>query len=252
LAALSRNLRAALELARLGFPVFPLYPRTKKPMTAHGLLDATTDPEAIRDWFELCPTANVGLAVPQGFVVVDIDDPEALLRLKAEDRHLPATAKCRSPRGWHCYYRTEVELRNAVDLVPGVDLRGVGGYVLVPPSVHPSGGRYEWEVPLLPENIADAPDWLVEAARRRGASRVRPVEEWRAIAAQGVDEGARNETVASLAGHLLRREVDPFVTLNLLLCWNATRCRPPLSEEEVARVVNSIAGRERRRRERCG
>jgi hypothetical protein len=249
---LTRNLRAALELALLGFPVFPLYSRTKRPMTAHGLLDATTDPEAIRQWFELFPGANLGLAVPQGFVVVDIDKLEALLRLKAEDRELPATAKCRTPRGWHFYYRTEVELRNAVDLFPGVDLRGVGGYVLVPPSVHPSGGRYEWEVPLLPGTIADAPDWLVKAAMERSTPQGRPVEEWRAIVAQGVDEGARNDTVASLAGHLLRREVDPFVTLDLMLCWNAARCRPPLSESEVARTVNSIAGLERRRRERLG
>jgi hypothetical protein len=69
---------------------------------------------------------------------------------------------------------------------------------------------------------------------------------------EGVGQGARNNSIASLAGHLLRREVDPFVVLHLLLAWNATSCRPPLPEAEVARTVNSIAGRELRRRQAYG
>ena len=53
----------------------------------------------------------------------------------------------------------------------------------------------------------------------------------------GVDEGQRDCTVAKLCGHLLRRFVDPFVVLELMQCWNATRCRPPLPEEDVTRIV---------------
>jgi hypothetical protein len=240
----------ALGYVRQQLPVFPVRARGKRPLTEHGLNDATTDPEAVDDYWRRWPGANIGLAIPPGLVVVDIDDPEALLRLKAEDRHLPASAKSLTPRGCHLFYRTEVEIRNAVQIFPGVDLRGVGGYVVVPPSVHPCGARYTWEVPLAPENLADAPDWLVEAALERTAPCGRPVEAWRLLVSQGVDKGERNDTVASLAGHLLRRQVDPFVTLDLLLCWNAARCRPPLSENEVGRTVDSIAGRERRRRER--
>lgn len=78
--------------------------------------------------------------------------------------------------------------------------------------------------------------------------RARPPEHWRELTAEGIGEGERNSTVASLAGHLLRRGIDPFVTLELLVCWNAVRCRPPLPEPEVARAVDSIAGRELRRR----
>ena len=66
--------------------------------------------------------------------------------------------------------------------------------------------------------------------------------------AQGVAEGERNNTLARLVGHLLRRRVDPYVALELALCWNATRCRPPLPEAEVLRVADSIAARELRRR----
>ncbi len=242
---------AAIQYAGLGFAVFPLQPGGKAPRTTHGHLDATTDPALIRLWWESCPGANVGLAIPIGLLVVDIDDLDALLRLKAEDRELPTTAKSLTGRGFHLFYRTAEEIRNAVSLFPGVDLRGVGGYVVVPPSVHPSGIRYQWEEPLTESSVAEAPAWLVEAALERSRPRARPPEEWRALVSRGVTEGGRNNAVATLAGHLLRRDVDPWVVLGLLLCWNATRCRPPLSEAEVTRTLDSIAGREVRRREHC-
>ena len=66
---------------------------------------------------------------------------------------------------------------------------------------------------------------------------------------KGAKEGERNDHVARLAGLLFRRGVDPLAALDLVLCWNATRCKPPLSEDEVKRTVDSIAARENRRRE---
>jgi hypothetical protein len=64
----------------------------------------------------------------------------------------------------------------------------------------------------------------------------------------GVTEGARNQSIAKLAGHFLRRYVDPVVTLEMMTVWNAVRCKPPLSDDEVQDIVNSIAGREIKRR----
>jgi hypothetical protein len=64
-----------------------------------------------------------------------------------------------------------------------------------------------------------------------------------------VGEGARNEAIARLAGHLLRRRIDPLVALDLVRTWNAVRCRPPLEDAEVCRTVDSIAAAELRRRE---
>jgi hypothetical protein len=58
---------------------------------------------------------------------------------------------------------------------------------------------------------------------------------------EGIDEGRRNDTIASFAGHLLRRDVDHDVVLELLLAWNRTHCRPPLPDDEVLHVVQSIA-----------
>ena len=71
---------------------------------------------------------------------------------------------------------------------------------------------------------------------------------WRNLAAAPVSEGARNETIARFAGHLLRHFVDPYVALQLLLAWNTAHCRPPLDAKEITRTVNSIAGKEFRRR----
>lgn len=240
---------AAAGYAAAGWPVFPLRSRGKKPLTPHGFHDATTDSTKVGGWWRRWPAANIGLAIPVGFVVVDIDDPEALHRLKAEELVLPATATSTTGRGCHLFYRTATEIRNAAHFLAGVDLRGVGGYVVVPPSIHPTGARYRWQVPISSSTVAEAPGWLTRSTTdREGKPQARPVEAWRQIAARGVGRGERNHTVASLAGHLLRRGIDPFVTLDLLVCWNSVRCRPPLPEVEVARTVDSIAGRELRRR----
>ena len=71
--------------------------------------------------------------------------------------------------------------------------------------------------------------------------------EWRTLI-EGVGEGARDCSLARLAGHLLRHHVNPFVTLGLLQAWNATHCTPPLPAADIERIVNSIAGKELRRR----
>jgi hypothetical protein len=71
---------------------------------------------------------------------------------------------------------------------------------------------------------------------------------WRDLACAPVSEGARNKTIARFAGHLLRHYVDPYVALELLLTWNAAHCRPPLDAKEITRTVNSIAGKEFKRR----
>jgi len=145
-------------------------------------------------------------------------------------------------------------VRNSVSkLAPGIDVRGDGGYVLAPPSVHPSGRAYAWSVDCAGA-IARAPDWLVEkiAGYANGNGEATPPAEWRELVANGVDEGARDCTVARLSGHLLRRFLDPFVVLELMQCWNAARCRPPLPEADIARIVDSICAKELRRRGHAG
>lgn len=248
-------IRTALRLAQRGLHVFPCRPRDKRPATANGLKDATIDPAVIEQWWREEPTCNI--AVTTGAIsrifVVDVDGFEAeteLRKLEAAHGELPPSVELITARGRHVYFQwPDILVRNSAGkIAPGVDVRGEGGYVLVPPSIHPSGRQYVWSVDSV-RAVAAAPEWLLILANGgsgNGATATAPIE-WRGLA-RGVAEGARDCTTAKLAGYLLRRHVDPFVTLELLQGWNATRCAPPLPETDIERIVNSIAGKELKRR----
>jgi hypothetical protein len=182
---------------------------------------------------------------------------QALAKLEADNGELPDTVEVITPGhgGRHLYfaYPQDREIRNSASrIAPGVDVRGQGGYVLAPPSIHPNSGLYHWSVDGG-KIFAEAPNWLLELAAptpksKRHAVPPTPPSEWRELIAGGVSEGARNATITKLAGHLLRRAVDPFLTQELLLAWNAMQCHPPLEEDEIATILRSIAGRELKRR----
>ncbi len=136
---------AARKLAAAGFAVFPLQPRTKVPYPgSHGHLDATTDPDAIDAWPDDC---NIGIScAASGIVVVDVDRRNAgdrsLAELEATLGPLPPTVTVRTQDGVHAYYRLpDGAIRK--ELAEGIDLKA-RGFVLAPPSVHPSGVRYAW------------------------------------------------------------------------------------------------------------
>jgi hypothetical protein len=247
-------IHSALALAAKGFHIFPCRPRDKRPATANGLKDATTDTDIIRAWWQQQPDNNIAIATgpASGIFVVDVDglDAEATLRrLEAEHGALPATVEVITARGRHIYFKWPQEpVRNSAGKIGlHIDVRGDGGYVLSPPSIHPSGRRYNWSVDSA-SHIAEAPGWLL--AKQNGAVVTvsgAPSSEWRSLI-EGVDEGLRNCSLARLAGHLLRHRVNAFVALGLLQAWNATNCKPPLPAAEVEQIVNSIAGKELRRR----
>jgi hypothetical protein len=250
-------IRTALALARRGLAVFPCRPRDKRPVTTNGVCDATTDPSAIKRWWRADPNFNIGIATGavSNLFVSDIDgfDAEVELRkLEAMHGALPATVEVITARGRHVYFRMPpgTDIRNSVGKVAhGIDIRANGGYVLAPPSVHPSGRRYCWSVDSA-SALADAPDWLLNKITANGnghSNSSTPLTEWRELV-KGVAEGARDCTTTKLAGYLLRRYVDPFVVLELLQAWNAARCAPPLPAKDIDRIVNSIAGKELKRR----
>jgi hypothetical protein len=225
-------LRTALALAARGLHVFPCLPRAKLPATPRGCLDASKDPNMLQHWWGLNPHYNLAIATgtASGIFVLDIDgaDAEAELRkLEAEHGPLPSTAESITPRpGRHVYFKMpDAPVRNSAGKVaPGIDVRGDGGYVLSPPSIGPAGRPYCWSVDCAGA-IAQAPDWLLEkiAERTNGNGKATPPAEWRELVANGVDEGARDCTVAKLCGHLLRHRVDPIVALEILQCWNVVR-----------------------------
>jgi hypothetical protein len=248
-------IRTALALTQKGLAVFPCRQRSKLPATEHGFHDASTDPAAIEAWWRTDPNYNVAIAT--GMIskvfVVDIDGPDAEAELrKLEEQHgtLPPSVEVITARGRHIYFcMPDIDLRNSTSkIAPGIDVRATGGYVLTPPSIHPTGRRYCWSVDTA-HVLAPAPRWLLAkiapAASGNGAT---PPSAWRELI-KGVPEGARDTSATKLAGYLLRRHVDPLVTLELLHMWNETRCAPPLPAADIEKVVNSIAGKELKRRD---
>src|SRR5262249_32485279 len=150
-------------------------------------------------------------------VAIDIDPRHGgdatLSALVAKHGSLPPTLQAiTGGGGFHLYFRAPegVDIRNSTGkLGAGIDVRGKGGYVLLPPSLHISGRRYAWESGLKEKGIglAPLPDWVIAALAEPKASEV-ALRNWRELAAATVAEGARNTSIAKFAGHLLRRYVD--------------------------------------------
>lgn len=146
--------RAALHYASHGWPVFPLVPLRKTPLTRNGFKDASIQADQILDWWGANPRANVGVPTGAredggcGLDVYDADTPEAvdLLRMRSRDPQAPRMlALSHTPRGVHLWVEATGDACE-IAIIPGLDYRGVGGYVVVPPSISPSGG-YLWRQP---------------------------------------------------------------------------------------------------------
>jgi hypothetical protein len=270
-------LDAALALGRVGLAVFPVWAIVqygedrfacccakslrcdspgKHPMARlapHGLNDATMDPEQIKHFWTCAPNANIGVRTGP-IVVLDVDvrhgGDQALAKLEQRHGALPPSWRATTGGGLHVYFAATGEVRNSAGKIgEGLDVRGAGGCAIAPPSLHISGKRYVWERPPEQAMLAPLPAWLLAAARHPQAPGLAtPAATWRELVRNGVGEGGRNDALTRLAGHLLRRDVDPLVTLEILSAWNAARCRPPLAESKIASIVARIGEREMRRR----
>jgi hypothetical protein len=171
---------SSIILANKGLHVFPCAPRGKTPICPHGCLDATTDPKKIDDWWQLQPNANVAIATGQNsnVWVLDIDGMAGELTLKElEAKHgaLPSTVEVITGSGGrHLYFAWHDGIRNsAKQLGAGLDVRGQGGYVIAPPSIHPSGRQYHWSVDTAQKPVA-APAWLLDIVVPKGGIALEP------------------------------------------------------------------------------
>ncbi len=161
---------AALAYAAQGKAVFPLRPRGKTPMTPHGLHDARTDSAMTMAWWKQWPEANIGIPTgsDNGFWVLDIDGEEgenSLSHLQSCFGALPQSLECLTGGGRHIYFALPegVIIKNSASkIAPSLDVRGDGGYVIAPPSIHESGRAYQWSVDSLDSPVF-APDWLLKA-----------------------------------------------------------------------------------------
>ncbi len=245
---------AAAFYAEQGWPVFPVAPKSKRPLTPNGFKNASADRQVVADWWTQYPDANIGF-VPgnAGLVVIDVDGPEGrataqALGLYAEPT--PYVVTGRDDGGEHLYFAlpTGVVAIGNVTLGPGLDVRAHSGYVLLPPSVHPSGRLYRW----AGDSEAFAPASLPpqrEDKRTRSSTRVRGPAR---TTHEPIPEGQRNTALTSFAGQLRRQGYSRSDMLRALKHRNR---RPwlaePLPAEELEGIAASVArypkGKRRRR-----
>jgi hypothetical protein len=157
----------ALEYAQRGWRVVPILPGTKRPALNQWQDAATTSTAQINQWWKGSQSScGVGIATGKqsGIWVLDIDDRDALYELEREHGELPATlTSITGSGGEHQIYKWPADGRtihnSASGFAPGIDVRGEGGQIVAPPTIHPNGNPYEWDEQC--DTIANAPEWLL-------------------------------------------------------------------------------------------
>lgn len=241
---------AALSYAARGWSVFPLVERDKIPAVKGGFKVATDDAGQIAAMWDHRPSLNVGIATgtaSRGLVVIDLDVDDArgedgvatLREWEREHGELPETATAETGSGgMHLYYMCNQPVGCSVDNEKGVDVRGDGGYVVAPPSIHPNGRPYAWDIPPE-EGVAKADENVyafirsIQGERRRGSR-------FRLPAAIG--KGERNDTLMRYAASMQSRGDDDALILAACEAANKMKCNPPLPDDEVRKIVESVTG----------
>ena len=228
---------AAADYRERGLSPIPLRMRSKEPNLPKGhpyLTRKATDAEFARFDFR----HNVGVVTGKVSGVLVLDDDDGGQTMRKNGWHVPATPTVKTKRGNQYYFRCPEAGFPTFDVTRKLEVRADGAYAVAPPSVHPSGERYEWVIALDEADFADPPEWLIEQARLRGR-RMRAED-----VGEMISNGSRNKTLCSIAGTLRRRGLDEATIYAALLGINETKCETPLDADEVRKIAHSIAGYE--------
>ena len=244
----NQNLDAALRYAtKYGWAVIPIHDRTKRPMTPHGVTDAKKDPGAIRHWWKKWPTASVGIATGSisQLIVIDEDlDPDKgydgyrEVRTWEQDHGaLPETVRAITGRGGsHVYFHyTGSDIGNRAGILEGVDIRGEGGYVVAPPSIHQNGTPYEWEEDPEDVPLAEVDETVLEFLQIGKKKK----QNERFTLPDIIGDGSRNDTLYRLACSLQEQGLSDEAILAAVADTNKQRCAEPLSDDEIQQIVGS-------------
>jgi|GEM_PF-2393850 len=240
-----------LEFAKFyvskGFSVIPLQSRDKIPALKSWKEYQKRYPteDELQQWFGGNSENNIAIVTGaiSKLAVLDFDNPEALAHFDENDLETPTVI---TNKGIHAYYLMPEGLRNFQnrDDLPGIDLRAEGGYVVAPPSIHPSGHQYVWEegyglddLPLreFPQQI------LIKHPTEKT-----PLKELY----QGVSEGQRNNAITRLIGSFVSDDLSYEECLEGALFVNS-RNNPPLPNDEIERTVKSIYEKHHRELSYC-
>ena len=222
---------AALEYVDMGFSVIPIKKGEKIPLIEWASYQQRQPTrEEVETWFTDFPDAQIALVtgMVSGVAVVDADGPVGVKWMKSI---LPATSVyAKTAKGWHAFYKMTNLIGNKARVVPEIDVRGQGGYVLIAPSIHPSGSQYTLTFPIDGqgwEDLTEFPYALVQPETKDS------------ITLQPVGEGERNDTLARIVGKYIGKNLSFEEILNLCTGWNLS-CINPLKQKELELTVTSI------------
>src|SRR5262245_25788984 len=247
----SALLDAALEYAAHGWPVFPIVPGEKRPMTARGCKDATTDAGQVRSWWTETPDANIGIATGKesGLVVLDIDEKpgksgyESVKALGFQPTNTPWQVT--QSGGAQVFFAYHEAVGNSVEkLGTGLDTRGEGGYVVAPPS-QVNGKPYrwtgDWRKPLAPVPLEIIAKMQAAGSLNGNGHTKRSTAEWQQVMG-GVPQGHRQDELAKVVGKLYA-SLDPVLARQQAHLWGKA-CIPPLTAREIDACCDRIEERE--------
>lgn len=227
------------EYMSSGWSVLPVKPEEKRPYMTNWLQythERATD-KMVENWFRSLSGAGVGAVTGKisNIVVLDVENycPTSIEDL-LKKYPTQMVAKTGSG-GYHLFYqypRNVGKISNRVKIFEGADLRADGGFIVLPPTIHPNGNKYEWikkgplgAFPMAFLDLESKPTiqnegWIVEALR-------------------GVSEGGRNDTCARLAGYFFKKGMSYDIVEAMLLEWNEHN-DPPMPIKEVRTTIKSI------------
>ncbi len=191
------------------------------------------DRETVRGWYREGRFGGVGIVTgpTSGIVVLDVDGEEGKALLKKHG-HAP-TPMVATSKGLHLYFKDPGgNIPTCIRFAPDLDLKARGGYVAAPPTA----GR-EWIIHPGECELADLPEWVIERIRLRGP---RAKFEW----GEDIPNGERNKRLTSLAGKLRYAGLDARSILSTLEVENQVRCKPPLDDDEVRKIAESVGSYE--------
>jgi hypothetical protein len=252
---------AALEYARRGWPVFPCVPRGKDPISDHGFKDATTDLDQVAAWWRETPEANIGFPPGRaGLIVLDWDSPEGRKEAQRLGLYAEPTLAVETARGEHLYFHHPGGNIGNRKINKLIDVRADRGYVLLPPSIHPTGviyralGKMDCIGDLPPEvvKILNAPEKHprperneapVDAGTPARRAYVRAAVEAECLELANTPEGDRNRRLNvaafSLARFVATEEADPGKLWDLL---TLAASHAGLGDKEIEKTLKSAFG----------
>ncbi len=219
-------------------PIFPVDRATKKPAVEWKVYqDRPPSKAEIMEWQRNKPGANIGMATGHlsNVVVIDCDSTESINRFINSYPEAQCTRQVATGRGRHFYFQHCDGVRNDAGrlLGAGIDVRGEGGFVVVPPSTHANGKQYQY---INRNRPIPLPDRLKEVLSPKGNG-----SNGSHVVEQPIKDGQRNDTLASMAGAMRRKGMSQDAMAAALQVENASRCDPTLPEAEVDKIARSIA-----------